>query len=377
MKVVIVNCFDTYEDRIDLLYEYFINRGYNVTVIQSNYRHVDKSYRVDRKKDFVFIETKPYYANISIRRLISHYRFAKKAFKHVEQIKPDLLYVIVPPNSLTKFASEYKKNYSNVKLIFDLIDLWPETMPIGNIKNYPPFTFWRVMRDDSLQSADFVITECDLYQTILKNVLKDLNTTTVYLAKKQIQTIKNYKFNESEIHLCYLGSINNIIDIRTIKKFIQITNQIKPTFLHIIGDGENKNFFIDEIQDVGAVVYYYGKVYNQQKKQDIFDKCHFAINIMKPTVCVGLTMKSVDYFQYGIPILNNIQGDTFKFIEQYKNGFNLSCCNLEEIVNKVVSINNEEMLAMRYNANQIFIDFLSQKAFKKNLDSVFKEIYNI
>ena len=33
MKAVIVNCFDTYEDRVDLVYEFFKEQGYDVTVI--------------------------------------------------------------------------------------------------------------------------------------------------------------------------------------------------------------------------------------------------------------------------------------------------------------------------------------------------------
>ena len=47
MKVAIVNCFDTYEDRVDLLYEFFIEQGHNVTVIHSDFRHFKKEHRKD------------------------------------------------------------------------------------------------------------------------------------------------------------------------------------------------------------------------------------------------------------------------------------------------------------------------------------------
>jgi len=50
-KVVIVNCFDTYEDRVDLIHEFFREKGYEVTVIQSDFRHFKKNYRDDSKKD--------------------------------------------------------------------------------------------------------------------------------------------------------------------------------------------------------------------------------------------------------------------------------------------------------------------------------------
>ena len=111
MKVVIVNCFDTYEDRIDLVYDFFISRDHGVSVVQSDYRHFKKIKRTKKKKDFIFVESKPYYKNVSVARLASHYKFSKKAFQLVENLKPDLLYVVVPPNSLAKFAATYKKRH--------------------------------------------------------------------------------------------------------------------------------------------------------------------------------------------------------------------------------------------------------------------------
>ena len=44
----------------------------------------------------------------------------------------------------------------------------------------------------------------------------------------------------------------------------------------------------------------------------IINQCHYALNIMKKDVCVGMTMKSLDYFSFGIPIVNNIEGDIKK-----------------------------------------------------------------
>ena len=43
---------------------------------------------------------------------------------------------------------------------------------------------------------------------------------------------------------------------------------------------------------------------------------------MKKSVCVGLTMKSIDYFEFGLPIINNIKGDTWNAVEEYGIGIN-------------------------------------------------------
>lgn len=378
MKAVIVNCFDTYEDRVDLVHEFFKGQGYDVTVIQSDFRHFKKVRREGMKEDFIFIKSNPYYKNLSVSRLTSHYKYASDAFKAVEDISPDLLYVFVPPNSLAKFAAKYKQKNKNIKLIYDLIDLWPETMPIGKAKSFPPFTFWGKMRDQSLKFADLLITECDLYQTVLGDVLKDIKTETVHLAKKDIEVTNNPKLSEDKIHLAYLGSINNIIDIPKIKEIIQVINEIKPVTLHIIGDGESKQELIDEVESTGAVIDYHGKIYDPQEKQDIFDRCHFGLNIMKENVCVGLTMKSIDYFQHGLPIINNIPADTAEIVE--KNGIGVNISNrkdLGETLSEIVSLKKEAMMSMRNRTLNLYKKQFSIEAYFKKIDSVYRENINL
>ena len=45
MKVTIVNCFDTNRDRVDLIYDYFKEKSYEVTVIESDFHHGNKRTR--------------------------------------------------------------------------------------------------------------------------------------------------------------------------------------------------------------------------------------------------------------------------------------------------------------------------------------------
>lgn len=374
MKVAILNCFDTYEERVDLLHNFFIKKGHNVTVIQSDFRHFKKLHREDEKENFIFVKSKPYYKNLSVARLSSHYRYAKDAFEIADGIKADLLYVLVPPNSLAKFASKYKRKNKDVKLIFDLIDLWPETMPVGKIKSLPPFSFWRLMRDNNLKYADYIVTECELYQKILTSVFKGLRTKTIHLAKKEINVESKLALRGEEIHLCYLGSINNIIDIPKIKAIIKSINDIKPTILHVIGDGESKDILIEEVKDTGAKVEYHGKIYNAQHKQDIFDTCHFGLNIMKDTVCVGLTMKSIDYLQHGLPIINNIPADTNQIVEIHKIGINVTDENIKEVAYKIANTDLDEFNKMKKDTWKVFDNYFSVTAFEEKVNAMIKEI---
>lgn len=376
-NLIIVNCFDTYEERVDLLHIFFKEQGYNVTVIQSNFRHIKKVGRKTEKRDFIFVKTMPYYKNLSIKRLVSHYKYAKATFDIVERLQPNLLYILAPPNYLLELAVKYKLKSKNVKLIFDLIDLWPETMPINKFKEVSIFKLWSSMRNKNLKYADFVVTECDLYRDVLSNHLENIPTKTLYLAKRDSNVNSVPKLHKEEIHLVYLGSINNIIDIPKIKEIIQAIEKFKRVIFHIVGDGEKKNELISELREIDIIIKDHGKVYSSVEKQKIFNLCHFGLNIMKDSVCVGLTMKSIDYFQHSLPIINNIPSDTAKIVEKYNIGFNLNENNILDIAIMIQTQSNEENIEMRKRTRKVFLKLFSVSAFNANLHKILKSIEQI
>ncbi|WP_249869220.1 hypothetical protein [Oceanobacillus saliphilus] len=204
MKVFIINCFDTYEHRVDLLYGFFKANGDTVKVYTSNFRHFDKVERNDNKNNYIYVKANPYYKNLSLGRLYSHYKLSRDIFDEIKNQEVDLVWVLIPPNSFVEMADRYKRAYPNTKLIFDVIDLWPETMPIHKFKSLPPFSNWRNLRDKKLNVADIVVTECSLYHEILKPVVGQNKLQTIYLAR-QVNEIKiNPQLPQNDISICYL-----------------------------------------------------------------------------------------------------------------------------------------------------------------------------
>lgn len=371
MKCVFISCFNAYDNRIKLVEKFLMNNGYNCEYITSNFDHIKKDFFIVDRNNATQIEVKPYYKNLSIKRLISHYMFSKKALREVERIKPDMLYVMLPPNSLTWFASQYKKKHK-VKLIFDIFDLWPETFPANNSRKILsiPFMIWKNLRNWNLGKADMIFTECGLFQEKLKYILTGKQSEILYLAKEKSNIESKPAISDTILDVCYLGSINNIIDIELISKLLCAINEIKPVKLHIIGDGENRKQFIESTEKVGVKVEFYGKIYEDQKKRQIFDKCSFGINMMKSSVCVGLSLKSIDYFQAGLPILNNIQADTANLVDKYGIGFNVSYETIDIVAKQISNIDIAQLLNMREKTNEVFQDIFSVKALEEKLQGI-------
>lgn len=358
MKAIIVSSSYTNLERTDLLKEAYEREGYETIVLMTDFVHSSKTYTTHERDGYVFVKTKPYYKNISPQRLYSHFCFANAALEKVEELKPDLLHVLIPANSLARATERYKKRHPEVKVYFDIIDLWPEAMPIRKWKNTFPFVIWKNLRDKHLGQAESVYCECGLFKKVLGKQ-EDNRFRILYWAKNSEAIESKPNLSENHIDLCYLGSINNIIDMDFIVTLCQRLKNYKGVTLHVIGLGERKEEFISLLKENKVDVCDYGAVYDDVEKQKIFDKCHFGLNVMKNTVCVGLTMKSLDYFKAQLPIINNIQGDTTEFVEQYQIGFN----GYEQYLEVVNDMTVDDYLQMRKNVKDLYEEKFTKEAF--------------
>ncbi len=369
-KAVCISCTHHYDQRIRAVEAALTAAGYECTYITSDFSHYTKQhYRVELPH-CVQVPTRPYTKNISPQRLLSHLRFSRDAMAEAARLKPDLLYVEVPPNSLCRAAARYKKRNPGVKLIFDIFDLWPESFPDSRAKRLLgfPFRIWASFRDRGLPGADLIFTECELFRQKLRRFLKDVPSETLYLCREKATAEKPKPLPAEEaLHLCYLGSINNIIDIPTISRLIGHIQPRRDVVLHIIGDGETRDAFIEAVRSTGAQVEFYGNIYDPAAKQAIFDRCSFGLNIMKSSVCVGLTMKSVDYFAGGLPILNTIEADTRDLVARRGIGFNIDRDNLAEAARQIGETTPETQLQMAENALCAFRELFAEEIFQQKL----------
>ena len=117
--------------------------------------------------------------------------------------------------------------------------------------------------------------------------------------------------------------MNNIIDIDAIGNILRELNKCKPVTMHVIGGGEKIDLLLDVCRQNSSKLEFHGKVFDRDEKKRILDGCHYGLNVMKKTVCVGLTMKSMDYMEFGLPIINNIEGDTWDIIDRLGIGYNI------------------------------------------------------
>lgn len=350
-RIAIIDHTESLDGRVDSLKDFFESNGAKVKVITSDFSHYKKRKIIDHKNNYVYIHTIPYKRNISFKRIISHVYLAKKIKKYIDEEQWDLIWVLTPPNVLLYEITKSKK----YKVIGDIEDLWPESLPIPKaFLKLAPVKKWQDLRNQGIAKSDFIVTECDYYKNFVNPYASPNKLTTLHLAMPVAKKIKDFKLDNNILKVAYLGSINNIIDIDNIVKTLKRLDKITNVEFNIIGDGESKDILIDRVEkETKSKVIYHGKIFDEKKKMKILKKCNLGINLMKDSVVVGLTMKSIDYFRYGLPIINNIKGDTSNLVEHEKIGLNLPFTEsqLEQVVKLSYDVNYKNKVIDYYNSN--------------------------
>lgn len=219
---ILISCFDWYVNRLKYIDKYLQDRGYSTLVLISDFNHSIKKNdtHLNYVKNLRYIHVPQYEKNVSIRRLWSHWCFTGNIRYFIENKKPDFVYCLVPPNSLVKGLVILKKK-QGFRLVFDVIDLWPESFP-KNCTNSYPFSVWRNYRDLYIDKADCIVLECEYYMRILSKYVDSDKVNVLRLIKKTLPIVNKVALNKDSINLCYLGSINSLIDIEKICSIVRV-----------------------------------------------------------------------------------------------------------------------------------------------------------
>lgn len=381
MRAAIFDCYDDYEIRVEFVKNYLEKVGFETEIFFSDFDHMKKQKNENKRDGINYIAAMPYKRNLSAERILSHFLFAKKCRSIAENENFDLIYCIVPPNSLVNELGKYKEKNPEVKLIFDVCDLWPETFPSGKAKKLLalPFAVWRAFRRRRLDNADSVAAECGLFtEKLLKEVSEKDKINVLYLCReKPKEKVCSAPKKCGRRDMLYLGSINNIIDCDVIVKFMKEMKRLCGSSLYIIGDGENRETLLKRLDEADVETHYCGVVYDEDKKLEIENRCAFGLNIMKEGVCVGLTMKSIDYFYAGLPVINNIKGDTMRLVEERITGFNIEKNDdksIRECAEKAAKITDEDLLKIKESTLKMFDELFSREAFEEKLAGIMEKL---
>lgn len=363
MKCVTVSCFDYYSIRMEKINNYYLTEGYDVTYLYADFDHFAKAKNTSLYECGEKIHVPFYNKNLSLKRLYSHYVFSKSVSKRLEEIKPDIVYCIFPPNSLVREVVRYKKKNNAVKIIFDNYDFWPESFPIHKIPALLrfPFVLWRKLRSDYLKYADLIVTVSEAAKPLLE---KEAPNIPVRVLKPTLDRgeVPEYSFEKSnKISFCYLGLVNNILDIDLCVELLGLIAKHKKVDLHIIGKGQNLDSFVNRLKEASVNVICHGCIFDMPGKNEVFSMCNLGLSLPKEEIKSAMALKSIEYMRAGLPFINAGMGDSISIVEEGKIGINVNRKKLDETVNKILNIKSDDLSEMHLNCIQVYKSkFLNQ-----------------
>jgi glycosyltransferase involved in cell wall biosynthesis len=366
---VVFYSYHGFGDRVSAVKEFFAGRGFETAVYCSDFVHM-RGYLDEGEKEagVRYVRSPRYKKNISVARMRAYTVWCRRVVRELRAFAPDIVYLLLPPNTLLKEVAALRRRKDKPRIIADIIDLWPESLPVpARVARVlsPVLRNWRDRRNRYLGCCDAVFTECEYYKRILSGQGIDADGfTALYLFGAAPAALPPYTPSNA-VRLLYLGSINNIIDIDTIAALLTELASARPVVLHVIGDGEKRAELISRAGQAGAEAVYHGKIYDDAFKLRIMSECDFGLNVYKPTVAVGLTIKSMDYLRGGLPLINTIKGDTRDLVNDLHIGFNYE--SPQAAANAVLSATPEELTALRTRSAACYAEHFTRERFMETL----------
>lgn len=368
MKVCVVSPFfidDKSISRPSFVRESLIAKSIDVLVVTSNYSHQLKQSVNFTDDNIVTVKTLQYFSNTSVARFISHFFLAFALFfKARERAKDVDIFYVTAPFAITALLL---KCFLRKKVIVDIIDYWPNSLPFEkNVLTSPFLKLWQKINFISCKCADYTTS---LSSTFLTLAEFDTSHQIMFGAKKKF--INKFTLPDSKIAIVYLGNVGSLYDFESLLYvFEKYPN--KFTF-DLIGSGDMLEWLRCELDRIGVEYTFHGMIYCESTMAEIIKHCHFGFNGYRNTNA-SFSYKALSYFSYGLPVINSMRGDLFNYVEKYGLGLNYNQgCKLS--LEKAILDHNFDF-SYTSNVCRFFAEYLDEKIIQSKIIDLFESIYN-
>ena len=362
MTVWIVNPFDNLPpegyrpQRYWLMARAFVRAGHRVTYWSSDFSHAHKSLREFKRpgdlkvikdpkdlKDLtdpiafvtaegfrlVLVPTRPYPANICLRRVFSHRTLACtwRRMAEAETDRPDVVIASLPPLSLAAAALDFSRKVG-ARFVADIQDAWPETF----YRVAPAWLFapLRAVARRIYRSADAITGVAARYIDLARSYGATAPTHLCHLgielrAKNGELRIKGKGVEVSQsptptrhsslVTLLYLGAMGKSYDLETV---IDAVKEMEDVELDLAGSGPKEAAL--RARAAGCPRIRFHGYLASDDLQALLARARAGVIPMFPDSCVGVPNKIADYAAAGLRVVNSLPGETAEIVSRFGAG---------------------------------------------------------
>lgn len=351
-----------------------IQRGHKVTFFTTTFKHSNKTQRYNKTTyevvkegvyELVFVHSKSYQKNISIKRMLAHYDLADHLMIEIkkQKEKPDAIFISLPPLSTVSKVCRWARSNS-IPVIVDIIDPWPEVF----IKAFPS----KIQKLVKLALQPFY----NKFQNIIKH-----SSGVTAISEQYIKWAEQFGLNgkpkaffypaiqfdhinqvfqrfEKEgitkgkkLRIIYAGSLSSSYDIPTILSAAELIQKKYPdeTEFAIAGTGPQEELIK---QTKGSNVVYLGWL-GQEEIYKEFYLSHLGLTQHVKGATQSVTYKLFDYLSAGLPVLNSLESEMADIIIKNKVGFHNKSGDAKMLASNIEKFFNDKTLLASYKNNAL------------------------
>lgn len=342
-----------------------------ITVISSDFDHIRKCKITNQQEDVIRISVPQYSKNISIQRLLSYWSFSNKIKKGNWFRKTDLVIVAVP-DYISAISIIHNRNKYSFKLLIDVVDLWPEALPLPSYLNAPiknlvlpivgRFRRW------NFEKADRILLQSHHFKRLFG--LQKAKSFTVPMCGPYEQANPERRTRPTlskSINILLLGSINNITDICSLILILKTLSLERKVRLSVIGGGQSLNQLKDGVSKLNIETVFYGITFDSEIKKNELSLAHFGYNGYKKTTEVAVTYKSMEYLRNGLPLLNSVSGDTHEILDRHGCGINYTSKSPKMACDQILNLDQTKFEDMESASRRVYNMYFSYDKFRRSI----------
>lgn len=379
MTFWIVNPFDNLPpeglrpQRYWLMARAFAQAGHKVVYWSADFSHAYKRARdvaalAGRHEGFELrlVHEPPYPKNICLRRLWSHWRFARNwlaavraEVKGLKEQGPDVLIVSSPPLALGAAARAFCR-CTGAKLVIDIQDAWPETFQ----RVVPRFLLLPLTRlaRRNYRAADAITAVSRRYLDLARAYGATCPQHLCYhgIARSPNSPTPNSPTpNSPTTRLAYIGNMSLSYDLATVVAVVRDRTDLS---LDLAGAGPDEAALKAQAADCDRIRFH--GYLDENALRELLLQSDAGIIPMFPESQVGIPGKLADYAAAGLPVVSSLLGETLDLLVRYRAGVPYVAGDRDsfsEAVDKVRHLekNDRHALAVEFDAEKLYNSYLN------------------
>ena len=351
----------------------FLNSGYEVEVITTDFQHFDKAPRDTEKIlsqnypfKITFIHTPKYKKNIDTRRVISNVAATKNVRKYLNNHINEYtaVYCSIPANDVAA-AVAHVCHKNSVPCVIDVEDLWPEAMGMVVGNKLLRKIIFKPFHNDAEKvykyASGIIGTSEDYTDRAFKYQKRNIPKDTVYVGCNLEDFDSGVdEFGDEivkpdgEFWVTYAGSISTSYDIKTLilaadKLYKAGRTDIK---IQLLGAGSTKEELeaLVKTEKIENVTFWGFTPY--KKMAAVLAKSDVVINSFVKGAPQSIVNKVGDYLASGKAMINTLENPVFcNLVDKYTVGINIEPEKVDVLVEAILKLKNDEGLRKRMGIN--------------------------